>query len=391
MKIYLYAHGGSENHGCEGIVRSTAQMLSDFDLNLISLKPEEDIKYGLDRIVKIINGVPKVDQSFNMLWRRLYNKILDGSYLIYQYMYQNYFEDKEKSLCFSIGGDNYCYGTSDWLKYLNKKANCKKHKTVLWGCSVDPNILKDKEVIDDLKKYSLITVRETLSYEALQKAGLINNIRLYPDPAFILPSVKIKLPKGFIEGNTVGINVSPLINKYANVKDAVMSNFYSLIQYIIKMTNMQIALIPHVVKSSTDDRKPLCELYDNFKNTGRVVLIEDHNCMELKGYISKCRIFIGARTHSTIAAYSTCVPTLVVGYSVKAKGIAKDIFGTYESYVKPVQSLQNNNDLIKSFEWIYDHENDIRTHLKNIMPSYIKRTWEARDEVRKLVEVNCQD
>ena len=64
--------------------------------------------------------------------------------------------------------------------------------------------------------------------------------------------------------------------------------------------------------------------------TGRVVFFEDHNCMELKGIISKCRFFVGARTHSTIAAYSMGIPTLVVGYSVKARGIARDLLGGEE-------------------------------------------------------------
>ena len=55
------------------------------------------------------------------------------------------------------------------------------------------------------------------------------------------------------------------------------------------------------------------------------------NCRQQKYIISQCAYFIGASTPSTIAAYSTGVPTLVVGYSVKAKGIAKDLFGTYDN------------------------------------------------------------
>ncbi|MDO5124498.1 MAG: polysaccharide pyruvyl transferase family protein, partial [Eubacteriales bacterium] len=86
-----------------------------------------------------------------------------------------------------------------------------------------------------------------------------------------------------------------------------------------------------------NDLKPLESLFSIYKDSGRVVLIKDHNCEELKGYISRCRFFVGARTHATIAAYSTCVPTLVVGYSIKSKGIAKDLFGTFEKYVVPVQ------------------------------------------------------
>ena len=50
---------------------------------------------------------------------------------------------------------------------------------------------------------------------------------------------------------------------------------------------MQIALIPHVVWNYNDDRIPLQFLYNEFKGTGRVVLIEDHNAEELKGFISR--------------------------------------------------------------------------------------------------------
>ena len=46
-KIYMYAHGGSGNHGCEAIVRSTCDMLNNplwDEILLISSKTEEDIK-----------------------------------------------------------------------------------------------------------------------------------------------------------------------------------------------------------------------------------------------------------------------------------------------------------------------------------------------------------
>lgn len=52
-------------------------------------------------------------------------------------------------------------------------------------------------------------------------------------------------------------------------------------------------------------------------------------------------MFIGVRIYVTIAAYSTEVPTLVLGYSVKSRGIAKDIFGSEENYVIPVQDISN--------------------------------------------------
>ena len=115
-------------------------------------------------------------------------------------------------------------------------------------------------------------------------------------------------------------------------------------------------------------------------------MLEDHNCMELKGYISRCRLFIGARTHATIAAYSSGIPTLVIGYSVKAKGIAKDIFGTYENYVLPVQSLKKEDDLIKAYEWLLNNEKQIRTYLEDFMPGYCKKSLDAGKKVMELIK-----
>lgn len=50
--IVLYYHGGSANHGCEAIVRSTQCILSQ-PLTLFSSAADEDILYHLDRIVTV--------------------------------------------------------------------------------------------------------------------------------------------------------------------------------------------------------------------------------------------------------------------------------------------------------------------------------------------------
>ena len=79
------------------------------------------------------------------------------------------------------------------------------------------------------------------------------------------------------------------------------------------------------------------------------------------------------------------VPTLAVGYSVKARGIARDIFGSEENMVIPVQSLEHENDLINAFKYIQENEESIRKHLQNFMPSYIGKAWQAGEEVKKLM------
>ncbi len=111
-------------------------------------------------------------------------------------------------------------------------------------------------------------------------------------------------------------------------------------------------------------------IFDKFEQTHRVVWIDDYSCSDLKGFISHCRFFLGARTHATIAAYSTEVPTIAIGYSMKAKGIAKDIFGTFDQYVAPVQNFVREDELIKSFQWLLQNEQHIKQHYQKTMPDY---------------------
>lgn len=112
-------------------------------------------------------------------------------------------------------------------------------------------------------------------------------------------------------------------------------------------------------------------LYQKYINSDRVILLEDCNAMELKGYISRCRFLIAARTHASIAGYSTGVPTLVVGYSVKAVGIASDLFGTAKNYVLPVNALSRKEELSEAFDWLMKHEENIRNHYSQRLNNYI--------------------
>lgn len=380
--IVLYYHGGSANHGCEAIVRSTYKILNE-PMKLFSANPAEEKKYGVDQIVKVEEDIYKpVNRNLlQYISGALYSKIYRSDYKFIKYGHKKFLDAISKGdICLSIGGDNYCYAGTDKLGFYNRMLHEKGAKTVLWGCSVEPSSLT-KNVIEDLKKYDLITVRESLSYEGLWNAGIRENVLRCSDPAFQLESAVCDLPAGYGDKRSIGINVSPLAAECGNL---VMENYEELIRYILRNTDYNVLLIPHVVKAETDDRQTLSFLLNQFADTGRITLIDDHNCMELKYIISQCRMFIGARTHATIAAYSTCVPTLVAGYSVKARGIAKDIFGTDQNYVLPVQAFVGKKDLTEAFLWMSDHEQYIREYLKNKMPEYCLKSLDAGAAVRRL-------
>ncbi len=398
-KLVMYMHAGSGNHGCEAIVNSVCHMIKE-QVTLVSYYGDEDERYSLKGLCEIVGERRFEEHKLAHVFYYIYRKLSKDKESFIRYRYHRIFKENDLMLAVSIGGDNYCYENmlSD-LRLANAAFNQRGIKTVLLGCSIEPELLEKEDIVKDLMKYHTIIARESITGEALKKmvkrvreekgpaqAQTAPDILCFPDPAFTLNAKELPLPAGFAKDNTAGINVSPMIQDNESKAGITMESYRALLQYIIDHTDMQIALIPHVIWEKNDDRKPIHALYEEFKATGRVLEIQDGSCEELKGYISRCRLFVGARTHATIAAYSTCVPTLVVGYSVKARGIARDLFGTEKNYVLPVQSLQNPEDLVKGFQWLSDHENDIRKKLQEIMPAYKEKALQTGKEVDRLWE-----
>lgn len=384
-KIIFYNYGGSGNHGCEALVRTLSHFLSKKTKFLLSEAIEEDNKYGVDKIVSLLKAKDSYSKLSPLFLKALYELKLNNNYFYLDALpYIKPIKRLPKNcIGVSIGGDVYCY--DDYLKYIMIHDEIRKvtKKTMLIGCSIEPDLLKKPEMIQDLKNFDLISARESVTYQSLINAG-IKNVYLIPDSAFTLPIViSAKLDEEFMN-NTIGINVSPLVAQKGKRKNIVFDNYLFLLKYILEETNCNIALIPHVVWENNDDRTLLKKLQEEINNPHRVRLIEDCNCMELKGYISKCRIFVGARTHSTIAAYSSCVPTLAVGYSVKARGIARDLFNDEKRYVIPIEEFNETTSLTNAFKWIFNNENIIKHHLQNVIPHYIDRSKELENLFKQI-------
>lgn len=385
--IFLYNHGGSENHGCEALVRTVSSLLrAENKLTLLSETPQQDFYYGLNDLVNIESAIhPPIRFSLDFIKAYFHLKrtgdFFEMDVLPYRESIRNL---RKEDVEISIGGDIYCY--EDYPKYIKlHDLICQKGcKSVLLGCSLDEKLFKDSTFVDDLNKYSYISARESITFNYLKNAGL-SNIGYAPDTAFLLPVENLPLPNGFQEKNTVGINLSPLASEKESIPGITLDNYRTLIRSILDNTDCSIVLIPHVIWKGNDDREILKQLLNEFGSSERIVIIQDYNCMQLKGFISKCRIFVGARTHATIAAYSTGVPTLVLGYSVKSRGIAKDLFGSDEHYVVPVQKLNTNNDLTEAFWWLWDHEAQIRSQLDEALPEYVSRIYSVKDNIQDFV------
>ena len=386
--IVLFAHGTHENRGCEAIVRSTSALLhnefKNTDIYVGSYNPEGDANVKLPYVKEYLQQ-RIVKSRFSLEWNRSVRQmhILKDKFGFFEWLPRDVIRKaNESELVLSIGGDNYCYGAPYSIYTVNRAVKKNQDsKLVLFGASIEPSAIDD-EMRANLDLHDALIVRESITYEALVKNGLGKKSYLHPDPAFTMEKEIVDLPKTWEEDNMIGLNISPLIMEY-ETNDGVVSNAAnSLVKYILESTNHKIALIPHV----ENDIIPLRKLYDDYKESGRVVLIENkYTAPQLKYIISKCKMFIGARTHATIAAYSTYVPTLVIGYSVKAKGIAKDLFGNSEGLILPVQELKSEKQLVDYFDNFIGREKELRSHLESIMPEYKKKAYESVNVITNIL------
>ncbi len=389
-KFVIYQHGGTYNHGCEALATTISseikRELEPSNVVLVSFSPEEDSNItSVDKVVGT-KGMKKWNflyflYQFNK--RILKSKTLEDLIAVDK----NCLKEAENSeCCIAIGGDNYCYGKGRFLWATDRVLKKRGNKMMLWGASLEAKDLPGS-LAEHLKVFDVITARESISYEALKANGFGDRAYLVSDPAFLLETECLELPENWKEGQMVGINLSPLVLKFSQEKAEVVDSVYKLIDYILENTEMNVALIPHVRKPGNDDVTVLRPMYEKYKNTNRIVLFDDKNlnCKQLKGYISRCRFFIGARTHSTIAAYSTGVPTIALGYSVKAKGIARDLFGTEENFVVPVQTFDDPALTVNAVKYLFDNEDRIKEIYKEKLPEYIEKAKESTKYLLKLI------
>ena len=202
------------------------------------------------------------------------------------------------------------------------------------------------------------------------------------DGAFLMEKTELPLPEGFIENKTLGFNFSPLIfGRNPQSKEAA----FQLVEHILATTDFNMSLVPHVTIAISNDEETLKECLEKYKETKRVFLLPNNlNATEYKGYIARMRFFIGARTHATIAAYSTGVPTMVLGYSVKSKGIAKDIFGE-EKLVLGIEEISDAEKLIAKFEEMKQEELMLKEILRNKIPHIKEMAQKAKSYLAEII------
>ena len=382
MKYFLFNHEGSKNHGCEAIVRGSMNIIENSDEKaefvLSSYNPSDDeilnnitVKAAKTRdLTKIEKLIAAVDLKIN-----------NSEIYALQKMYSPIVSDAEDcDVCLSVGGDTYCYGDNHGIQVLTRELKKRGKKTVLWGASIGAEDLSERK-LESLRDFDAIFTREPITYELLKENGANDNIYLFSDPAFCMERVEVEPIDGFTRENTLGFNISPLVASGDPRKKEIAEDF---LRFVFENTTMKVLLVPHVVEENNNDYDFMKPIFEKFEHTGRIAILPpDLEARQYKGYIAGTRFFVGARTHSTIAAYSSGVPTIALGYSVKARGIAKDIFGE-EKHVLDIKAMTDYEELRDEFLKMLENENEIRRELMKSIPLRMRSAMEAGEKLQKL-------
>ena len=323
---YFLFHGGSADHTGEDRVRGICRLLPE-QPEILCAAPEEDWRYGLAEIGPLTRARPG--------YLRRYLK------------------------------------RGDWYLTAQLHSSEELHRgvrRVLWGW--EPSKPLTSAQARELGRFYRIIVTDSRSQTILRKAGVERNVRLGPDPSFLVRR-SLRSIDGRFHRDTVALCVSTAIDRFEASPGLLFRSYCHLIRWILRNTSWQIALIPYNAKPTSGDLPLHTALKQQFQQEDRLFCREDGDCCVLRGDLSLCRCCIG--TAGVIAAWSCGVPGLCLGASSRVQGLSETLLGTRQDGVVSVSSLRSEADLTNRFQCFLEREDTMRRWLEVAVPRY--RHW----------------
>lgn len=226
-----------------------------------------------------------------------------------------------------------------------------------------------RQAIKGIKWAKCVMVRDKQSADFVKELIPSCKVSEVIDVAFFLPYKKKIFDSSFIH---VGINVSALLwyggytrNNQFGLKCEYQKLVREIIKYFLSMDSVKVHLIPHVVggeRHVENDYAVSYDLDEEFNNPNLILAPLFLDPVIAKGYIAGMDFFMGARMHSTIAAFSSGVPVVPMAYSRKFNGLFCDTL---------------------KYPCVADMKNETN---KSIM-DLIKEKFQYRDNLKELIAV----
>ncbi len=410
-KILIVGHDAFHNKGCQALIYTTTEILEqsfpDASFTVFSWEPEYDGPlYKTDH--------PNFDCKFirhgftlgefsvrNRFWFFLNYFLKLKTDRVVRANKSFYDAIKNSNLVVVSGGDILAdYGDDTVKHYFFPVAVAIALKKPVFVFAQSISRYRSKELLRFARFYlnrvSLTTVREQVSFEYLKEIGVKAPFHLTADPAFTLkPCSEERLEEilevehiTFDDVPIIGVSVSKTATMWSESShDAFLKVMAKVCDKLIGRYKAKIVFVPHVTypnNQNSDDRLVSKSARSQMEKKKDAFVIEgDYSCAELKAIISKCDLFIGARTHATIASTSMLVPTLAIAYSTKAFGIMEDVLDK-EKCVCDINNL-NFEELLCKCEYLIEKREKVVKEMKHRIEKIRKRAYLNGELIREIL------
>lgn len=390
MKALFILNGSTGNRGCEAILMSTWDLLRQAyphatAINSSMRDPRTRVASYLHQPGLLHRCHPEPGSAQFLAWQ--WAKRVRGM----QYNFERFLRDAD--IVMSLGGDNYSLDYNSVQKYLdaNDRVLAAGKPLVIWGASVGPFTSEpetEARVAEQFKRIALVVARERRTVAYLESIGVQENVMLLPDPAFSLNDSPVTLTdaqEAMLQAGAIGVNLSPLLARYRDGMGAWLEDATEWVRAILETSGRPVLLVPHVFEPNNDDQAFMAQILARIgAPVERLSLLDGKNlsCMQIKQVISRLHVFIGARTHATIAAMSRGVPTLSIGYSAKARGINEEVFGSTDWMVS--HHFLDAKTLVEHYRMLNENVEQIREALTLRRTNYHMSAQDIRDVLARV-------
>ena len=234
-----------------------------------------------------------------------------------------------------------------------------------------------RQAIRSLNYAECIMTRDKQSqdyvHELVPKKASVETI----DVAFFMP---FKAEEFDQEHLHVGLNISALLwhGGYTRNNQFGLSVDYPqlverVVDYFLQRPDVVLHLVPHVVGHERHVENDYAVSYDLWKARKHPRLVLAPLFLDpimAKGYIAGLDFFLGARMHSTIAAFSTGVPVVPMAYSRKFNGLFVDTL----SYPHLVDMKRTTEDeALQLIASAFDHRSDAAQQIRHEMDTTVRQ------------------